>query len=267
MSDAPLPEPDAPLPPRSVLLWSIPAAAIFLTRVPLGGWPYRPAEWHWCTAHFPLIGAAVGLFTGAVFALLLPIGAWPAALMAIGFSMILTGCFHEDGLADTADALGGGYTPEKVFEILKDSRVGSFGAAALVVSITARAALLASLGTQAPWLMALVGAGARLPPVWQLALLPYATPQASRSRDVARCRPLQAWVATGWWLLVGLAVAAGVGLHPGRIAAMVAAMLLLGLLLAHVYRRRVGGVTGDFLGATEQAGEIALLAVLTYQLP
>lgn len=249
---------------RSAFLWGIPAAVIFLTRIPLGGWPYSDDEWRWSSAHFPLVGAGLGLVTGLVFVALMPIGEFPAALLAMAFSMLLTGCFHEDGLADSADALGGGYTPEKVFEILKDSRVGSFGAAALVVSITARAALLAQVGDAAPWLMMLVGCSARVAPIWQLVALPYATPQGSKSRDVARARPMNGVVATAWFLLVSAPLLVFGHLEWMRWGVLVLVLALLGVALARYWYRRVKGVTGDFLGATEQVGEIAALAILCY---
>ena len=100
--------------------------------------------------------------------------------------MLLTGAFHEDGLADTSDALGGAYDREKIFVILKDSRIGAFGACALVVSIAGRAALLAHLGEGGAWALPLVGAAARVGPVWQIATMPVR--HRARSREERRRR-------------------------------------------------------------------------------
>jgi adenosylcobinamide-GDP ribazoletransferase len=250
---------------RSPVVRGIPAAIIFLTRIPIGGWPYSSEDFRWSSAYFPLVGALIGMATAVVFGLLIPVGYFPAAVLAIAFQMLLTGCFHEDGLADSADALGGGYTPEKVFEILKDSRVGSFGAAVLVVSIVGRAALLAELGRHGMFALVLVGCAARVGPVWLLVAQPYATPEGSRSRDVARAGPFHGLIASGWLVLILLILfLAGVPFGPAIIVSLLAILSTTTVLLGLYFRRRVGGVTGDFLGATEQVGELAAFAVLAY---
>lgn len=261
---------------------SVRAAFAFLTRIPVGGFPYSPREWQWSSAHFPLVGAFVGLATAAVFRALAPAGAFAAALLAIGAAMLVTGAFHEDGLADTSDALGGGYTHERVLAILKDSRVGTFGAAALIVSVLGRAALLARLDGDAWWALPLVGCVARVGPIWQMVTLPYATASdASKSRDVTRARPAQALVATAWaasacGALAVLAALPALGATALGVHARCSATRLgvVGLACAAVtvttawrYRRRLGGVTGDFLGATEQLCELAALLVLAWGRP
>src|SRR5262245_5739617 len=105
------------------------AAFVFLTRIPVGGFPYRADDWKWAAAHAPLVGMVVGALTDVVDRLLAPAGETAAAVLAVGFSMLLTGAFHEDGLADTSDALGGSHDRAKVFAILKDNRIGTFGGA------------------------------------------------------------------------------------------------------------------------------------------
>jgi adenosylcobinamide-GDP ribazoletransferase len=195
----------------------------------------------------------------------LPIGAWPAAILVMGASLLVTGAFHEDGLADTSDALGGANDAGRVLAILKDSRIGSFGGAALVVSIVGRAALLAELGENGAWALALVGCGARVGPVWLMAALPYVTSAAhAKSGDAARGAMPQALVAAAWLVAaVGFAVEGG-RLSPARAGAMVVALALVAFVTGGWFARRVGGITGDFLGATEQLGELAALAVLAY---
>ena len=255
--------PRAGLPPQ---LRSVRAAFVFLTRVPLGGFPYSAEDWAWTSAHFPLVGAVIGAVTGGVFHALLPLGPWAAAILAIGASMLLTGAFHEDGLADTADGLGGGYTRERVLEILKDSRIGSFGAAALGVSLLGRAALMAKLGGAAALALPLVGGAARAAAVWLMPVLPYVTAsEAAKSRLVTRAGFAQALVATAWLGLLGAgAFRFGVASAP-RLLALVAVLACVAAVCGWRFHRRVGGLTGDFLGATEQLCELAALAVLAWE--
>jgi len=250
---------------ETTALRSVRASFVFLTRLPVGGFPFSSEDFRWAAAHAPLVGLIVGAIGAGLFHLLQPLGALAAAALAVGASLLVTGAFHEDGLADTADALGGGYTRERVLEILKDSRIGSFGAAAIGFSLIARTTLIARLEPDALWALPLGFAAARLGPIWQMALLPYVTQDAqSKSRDVSRGGTPQALVATAW-LLVFTGAAHGLGLISWqRIAGLASALAVVTLLTAWRYQRRVGGITGDFLGATEQLGEVAALAVLAW---
>lgn len=245
-------------------LRSLRAAFVFLTRLPVGGFPYLDDEWRWSAAHFPLVGGVLGAVVGCLDRALLPLGELAAALFAIGASLLLTGAFHEDGLADTSDALGGAFDREKILTILKDSRVGTFGACALVLSIAGRAALLARLGHEAPWALALVGATARVGPVWQIAAVPYVASEQSKSRGVAAARSAQAGIATAWALFVAFAVVVTMDAAPSRIAAVFAVSTVVTVFTAWRYVRRLGGITGDFLGATEQLCELAAFAALAW---
>jgi adenosylcobinamide-GDP ribazoletransferase len=254
--------PAAPAPLRGIR-----AAFAFLTRIPVGGFPYAPEDWAWSSAHFPLVGLSVGVLVAALrwglrqgLADGLALG-----LLLVGASMVITGAFHEDGLADTADGLAGSFDREKLFAIMKDSRVGSFGAAALVVSIGARAALYADLGAACAWALPLVGCASRVGPVWMLLGLPYATPAQAKSTAVARTGLAQAIVATLWFVLAAGIAVVELGVSPARLGAMVAALALVAGSSAAVYRARAGGVTGDLLGATEQLGEVAALVVLAWR--
>ena len=242
------------------------AAFALGTRLPVGGFPYRREDWAWALAHLPLVGFVLGSALALAFRALLPLGRLSAAILTLAVSLVATGALHEDGLADTSDALGGATTRDQVLVILKDSRIGTYGAAALLVSIGARAALLAELGPAAWWALPLSFAGARIGPVWLVYALPYVTdPDRAKNRDVVSAGLVHALSATIWFLVFAIA-AARVGDSAG-----VVRLLVLGVSLATVtvlsgyqYRRRAGGVTGDFLGATEQIGEIAALAVLAY---
>jgi adenosylcobinamide-GDP ribazoletransferase len=241
------------------------AAFVFLTRVPVGGFPYTDGEWRAAPAHFPLVGAALGAVLGAVDRVLLPLGPLAAAMVALAASLLLTGAFHEDGLADTSDALGGAYTREQVLVILKDSRVGTFGACAVVVSLVGRAALVARLGVDALWAFPLVGAAARAGPIWQIATMPYVTlPDQARSRGVMASGRWQAIGATAWTVTIGTGLALAGVAPAGRVAALGVACAAVTLLTRWRYTKRLGGVTGDFLGATEQICELAAFAVLAW---
>jgi adenosylcobinamide-GDP ribazoletransferase len=242
------------------------AAFTLLTRIPVGGFPYRDEDWTWAAAHAPFVGLVLGTILGGIDRLLEPLGDWPSAVLVLGASLLLTGAFHEDGLADTCDALGGGRDRERVLAILKDSRIGSFGGAALVISLVARAALLARLGQAALWALPLVGCAARVGPIWLLARLPYVTSSAeAKSRAVSRADTSHALVATAW-LLAAMSAFVAVGtVEAPRMGALGAALAAVTAVTGWRYLKRAGGVTGDFLGATEQLGEIAALAVLAWK--
>ncbi len=210
------------------------------------------------------MGATVGGSVGGLYYALQPLGRDGAAYLALGASLLLTGAFHEDGLADTSDALGGGSDRAKVLAILKDSRIGTFGASALILSIAGRASLLSHAGPSAGWAMMFVAALARTVPVWQMVVLPYATLEGSKSRAVTRAGNAQALVASGWTLGIAAVLISSRLLDPARVTVAIALSLLLGLLTGLAFRRRVGGVTGDFLGATEQLCELGCLAAMVW---
>jgi adenosylcobinamide-GDP ribazoletransferase len=174
--------------------------------------------------------------------------------------LLSTGALHEDGLADTADALGGATDRERVMAILKDSRIGTYGAAALILALLLRVTLLARLDAAAPLALVLVGAVSRAAPVWLMTALPYVTaPEASRSRPLVRTGMPQLVVAT---MFAAMALTGAVCLHAiswPTAAGLAGLCALCALVLGWRFRVRAGGVTGDFLGATQQVGECALL--------
>jgi len=243
------------------------AAFVFLTRIPVGGFPYTEDDWRWSTAHFPFVGAVLGLLQATLAAFLLPhLGAAATALLAVGLAMMLTGAFHEDGLADSADALGGAYDREKLFVILKDSRIGTFGAAALFVALGLRVVLLTELGAAMPLALLVSQTVARTPPIWLMRALPYVTADGeSKSRLVARAKNPQAIVATLWSLVLIVALVHHDALAFSRAIAMGVVLLAITLVVAWRFVVRAGGVTGDFLGATEQLAELGVLLVLVWR--
>ena len=231
----------------------------FLTRVPIPGRadvPHRRAvPW------FPVAGLLIGAVIGGVAAGLAEwLSAGLAAALAVVVGLLLTGAFHEDGLADCADAFGGGWNREQRLAILKDSRHGTYGVAALCASIVVRVLAAASIPGQAALLAAFVAAHTlgRAAAVAVLAWVRPAAPAAqglgvSAGRDLSRGAVAVSLlaavgiiaVATGWWA-TALVVAAIAG------AAAVAALSV----------RKIGGVVGDALGAVEQVVECLVLVVV-----
>lgn len=232
----------------------------FLTRIPLPADPgYTPDRMACAVRYFPLVGLGIGavlaLVYGAAALVLPPI---VAALLAVAAGVRLTGALHEDGLADMADGLGGGATRDRALEIMRDSRIGSYGAVTLVLVLALKVTALAGLGPAAG-AVALVGAQglSRLATLAVIARLPYARREGKAAFAAAAPGP------GGWPVaLAAGAVAAGVlMLGTGFRAALtaVAAAALVTLWLGAMMRRRLGGQTGDTLGAVQQLSEIAIL--------
>jgi adenosylcobinamide-GDP ribazoletransferase len=213
----------------------------------------------------PLIGAILGGIVALVVLALDLTGLPPAvtALLAVAASVRLTGAFHEDGLADAADGLGGGRTREHKLDIMKDSRIGTYGAAALILALALRVALLAALVEVDQWLAAaaLVAAAAvsRTAALGLAVLLP---PARSDGAAFAAGRPSIASlaVASALALVIALALTGPfVPLGTG-LASLVA--LAVALYMMRLARRTVGGQTGDIAGATQQVSEIAFLTLV-----
>jgi adenosylcobinamide-GDP ribazoletransferase len=229
------------------------AAVAFLTRIPVG----RLAEIDGAAVRrgaplFPLVGGAVGAFGGGVVDLASgPLPALAAAGLGLGAVAVVTGALHLDALADTADALGG-MTRERRLEIMRDHAIGSFGAAALVVVLLVEASLLASQSSA--WsAFAAAGACGRWAALPLAAFLP-----SAREGGTALSNLSTASIVLG--LLAAAAVSVGVrGL--GGLAA-VGAAALTALVLGLFFRRWLGGVTGDTLGATSELSQAAALGAL-----
>ncbi|MEQ1682578.1 MAG: adenosylcobinamide-GDP ribazoletransferase [Burkholderiaceae bacterium] len=245
----------------------------FLTRLPSPRWVGFEPEWlNQSARHFP----AVGLLVGAVAALVLVLGQvlFPPAV-AVGLSMAatlwLTGAFHEDGWADTCDALGGGASigRERALLIMKDSRIGTYGAVALVVMLGLKAATLTALplALAVPALL-FAHTASRAAAVALIRWLPYAGDiEHAKAKPLAqRISGAGLVVALGWVLLL---CAALVGAAQRCSEPAVLPAIVLGLLViagtaawcARWFRQRLGGYTGDTLGATQQLTELLALLV------
>ncbi len=236
------------------------AAFVFMTRLPLGGFPYRERDFAWAPAYFPVVGAVVGGLSALMFLAARGLGATVAATLAVCASVALTGAFHEDGLADTADALGGTHGGKAMLEILKDSRIGSYAGVVLFGSLMLRVSTLAELDEA--WCLVVAGCVARTGPVWLIARMPYLNLAMAKGRGVAGAGMTQALVATGWTLVIGAGLTVtGVLSVPATVGA-IASGLASAALLGGWFLVRAGGITGDFLGAAEQVGEVVVLLTL-----
>ncbi len=245
----------------------------FFTRIPVTGrlaaWVgYSPAMLNASAGHFPGVGWVVGAASAAVMAPALaglppgPLGALVAALLATLASVWLTGAFHEDGLADTADALGGSASRERALEIMKDSRIGSYGAIALALALGLKVALLALLaqrGVAAAAAALLTGhVLSRLAPLDVMHALPYIGDAAvSKSKPLAEQISALGVLAGLLWSAPVLGVLAWAFGFLALFAALLAYVLALAFML-RLLRRRLQGFTGDALGATQQVCELAL---------
>jgi adenosylcobinamide-GDP ribazoletransferase len=234
-------------------------ASGFLTRIPVAAAApdgARLADAAWA---FPLVGAGIGAVAALVFlvAELFRFGAWPAALLAVLAGSALSGALHEDGLADTVDGLCGGRGREQKLAIMRDSRLGSFGGLALVLSVSLRAAALARRGD-------ILGAGLALIAAHALsrALLPAAMRVLAPARDdglaAAAGRPGTANAIAALVIAAAIAILA-VGPVRGTVALGLAVAAVAAAAL--VARRQIGGYTGDVLGAFQQIAEIVILVV------
>ena len=231
----------------------------FFTRLPVPAWvPWSTERLNHSARYIPLVGWVVGAIGAAsylAFALVLP--PLLAALLSMAVTIRATGAFHEDGWADACDGLGGGWDKAQVLTIMKDSRIGSYGTAGMVLMLLAKATALFELGAddELDVAMALLVAHplSRLAATSLIHLLPYV-----REDETAKAKPL-ARRLTGPELtiamLCGLLPLAL--LTPGEALGAALAALLVTVWAARMFMRRLGGYTGDLLGATQQASELA----------
>ncbi|TCP63314.1 cobalamin-5'-phosphate synthase [Rhodovulum bhavnagarense] len=233
-------------------------AVQFLTRVPLPIDPgYTPLRMAHATRYFP----AVGLALGAVLALVVVLSwlVFPpvvAVLLAVAAGVRLTGALHEDGLADMADGLGGGQTRERALDIMRDSRIGSYGTVTLGLALGLKVGALVGLGAVAP--AALIGAHclSRLGVLVVSARLPYARAEGKAGFAAMGPGPGGWTIAWGTGGLAVLILTMWAGL-AATLSAIVAAVVV-SLWLMAMLQRRLGGQTGDGLGAIQQLMEIAI---------
>ena len=231
------------------------SAVQFLTRLPLPSIDYRPDSLSGAVVFFPLVGALIGSAAALLSIVLVPhLPRLSAALIVMVFLVLITGCLHEDGLADAADGFGGGHTREKVLIILRDSRIGTYGAAALCLSLIGRLVLISSLPlTLLPRYLIVGSVLCR----WTILPLSYFLPAArdaeGQGARIARLTSRSTMIA-GTMFSFALA---GILLRWQALAPLAAAILIT-LFSGRFYVRKIGGVTGDCFGATAQLAEVAV---------
>ena len=232
----------------------------YFTRLPVPAMhEFDPAWLNHSARYFPLVGWVVGAVCAATF--WLACGWWNGAVaagLALVVGVLLTGAFHEDGLADTCDALGGSVSRERALAIMRDSRIGSYGSLALLLNTGLRWAALAALSAGAGALALLImHPAARGGAALLMGRLVYLREDDSKAKPVAAAQPP---TEQRWMLLFGLLPALLLGgFAPLATLAGLAATAVVHLYCRRWYRRRLGGYTGDALGACEQLGETAFL--------
>lgn len=269
------PDPPQKSAPKLTLIQSIKyewrlllVAVQFLTRLPVPQFAnYNPQWLHESSRHFSAVGLLVGLLCAGVFwlssLLFTPL---VAAVLSTAFGIKLTGAFHEDGLADSCDGLGGGLTRARTLVIMKDSRLGTYGVLGLVSALLLKISLLASMPLSVAIVALIIGhTASRLLCISLLALLPYGGEiEHAKAKPMAQqLTPLQGLLSSGWLILAGVLVmllfpntVQQIGIWQWSLA------LLLGIVatdyMRRLLRRRLNGYTGDGLGATQQLSEIAI---------
>ena len=252
-------------------------AVQFLTRIPVPSFKHYDPQWlHQSSRHFPAVGLLVGLLCAGVFwlgsLLFTPL---VAAVLSTAFGIKLTGAFHEDGLADSCDGLGGGLTRERTLTIMKDSRLGTYGVLGLVSALLLKISLLASMPLTMAVIALIIGhTASRLLCISLLSLLPYGGEiEHAKAKPMAQqLTPIQGLYSSGWLILAIILVAL---IFPNTMQQIGLAQWLLAFILAliatdymrRLLRRRLDGYTGDGLGATQQLSEIAIYIGLAASIP
>lgn len=227
----------------------------FFTRIPVpASTPYSESALNASSRYFPLVGLIVGSLCAAViclalFALPLPV----ALLLSLLASLLITGGFHEDGLADFADGMGGGWEREKILTIMQDSRLGTFGALALIMALGGKFLLLFSLPLHWLFLLLIAGHGvSRLNAVSMLLTESYA-------RENGKAKPLATVMHPAAFLFAAVTAAVPFFFLPPIFMLALLPLLPLRLWFARWLRRWLGGFTGDCLGALQQLSELLFL--------
>ncbi len=236
----------------------------FLTRLPIPK-NLNPTkeEFGRCAPWFPAVGLIVGaiLAIAAFILLALPLAPGIAAILILILGVLSTGAFHEDGLADTVDGVGGGWKKDDVLRIMRDSRIGAYGALAVIFLILIRAALLWGI-EPAYWPHALVMA--HLLSRWSI-LLPMKTIPYARADSPGLGKPIVesiSWkglaLSTAGVMIVCFAIQGFLGIFS------LALVIVIPFLAGRYFIKRIGGITGDCLGAINVLCEVAVLMIFAF---
>lgn len=230
---------------------------VFYTRLPIGNKSSIEVELARVLWTGPLVGAIIALIGALAYTIAYEVGLPPLAdaTLATAAMLLVTGCLHEDGLADVADGFGGGSTRERKLEIMRDSRIGTYGVCALTMAVLLRVGLIAGLAEPINVFSALLGAHAAsraVIPVF-MALVP-----AARTDGLSASAGRPPAIDTATALALGF-ISLGLGL--GLLTSIIA-LVLIGLgsgVIAWLCLRQIGGQTGDVLGALQQVSEVLIL--------
>jgi adenosylcobinamide-GDP ribazoletransferase len=227
----------------------------FMTRIPISGLPRVPGALAGAAKFFPVVGLFLGLVAAGLDRLLAPyLRPQVLALVLITYMVLITGALHEDGLADAADGFGGAWSKEKILMIMRDSRIGTFGAVAVTLSLLSRVVLISN--TSQARLPGFLVAACVLCRWTSLPLgfyLPYAREEKGLGASVAGKLPFS---SMGW----GTVFAVGSVAVALRRPALVAWLITLVITAASglYFKRQIQGLTGDCFGATNQLTEVAI---------
>jgi adenosylcobinamide-GDP ribazoletransferase len=252
---------------RQIVLFLV--ATQFLTRLPTPAWVGFESSWLPQSArYFPLVGVLIGGINAGIWWLF---GHWLPVAVTVGLmlaaSLLVTGAFHEDGFADACDGFGGGTTPDRVLAIMKDSRIGAYGAMGICVMLGLKWTTCVAIP---PAVFPLMVIGAHMVSRWcacgLISSLSYV-----RMDDDSKVRPFAQGLSGRDWIVSGALGALAIvpfavilDLTPHvrvfiALAAAVAASAIVAVMAAVYFRRRIGGYTGDCLGAVQQLTELAFL--------
>ena len=230
-------------------------AVRFFTRLPVPAWVgHSSAALERSSRYFPAVGLVVGAIAAVVFAVTSLL--WPktlAVLASMATTLYVTGAFHEDGWSDMVDGFGGGWGKTRILEIMKDSRIGSFGAVALVIMLLTKFCALVEIDlTLVPLALICGHAVSRLCATTLLHTLEYV-------RDEGKAKPLATGIGRGGLAFAALTALLPLLLLPSPASALLGVLFaaLATLWLARLFKRQIGGYTGDCLGATQQFAEVA----------
>ncbi len=237
----------------------------FFTRLPIPRWVGFEPDWlHQASRYFPLVGIVVAAVSAAIYALaawLLPTPI--AVLLATAAGIYITGAFHEDGFADMCDGFGGGHTAQRVLEIMKDSRIGAYGAIGIGSLLALKCVTLALLPPHlvivALFIAHPLSRLAATTLIWRLEYV----------RAEGKAKPLAQQMQNSEWLIAAITVALPILLCGAAgylswttLAGAVFATVIATAWLAQKFIRRIGGYTGDCLGAVQQVTEVIIYLVI-----
>lgn len=231
------------------------SAMQFLTRLPMPAVAYREDSLAGAAMYFPLVGTLLGALAAWLHRALAPhLPRTVTALVVVAFLVLVTGALHEDGLADAADGFGGGRTREKILLILRDSRIGAYGAIALCLSLVGRVVLLSALPLDRVGRYLVVAETLCRWTILPLsALLPSARDGDGQGARIARLVSTPSLIAA-----TVLAFGVSAWMLRWQAVAPVIAVVIVAWVSGRYYRKKIGGTTGDCFGATTQMAELAV---------